>query len=353
MPRGIVINELLDPKAGLSALQSLKISDASHLVPSKDDLPTKTTILVDVKAGGCNFFDILMTQGKYQTKPPLPFVMGCEFCGVVSYITPEASLKFKLKVGDRVAGSSSWGAFCDTVAIEAALVQKIPDSMSFTEGAGFTMTYFTSYYGLVYRAQIKPGETVLVHAAAGGVGSAAVQIAKSFGCKVIATVGSNEKAKAVKEMLNGADYVINYTEQKDWISEVKKITKGKGADVIYDPVGGDIFIKSLKVAAWNGRLLVIGFAGGTIPKIPANLILLKNVSVVGVFFGAFCMREPKRAQVLFKEVFDLYERGQLKPLIYKVLPLGDISEALRALGSRETFGKVVLSVDHQKSNSKL
>lgn len=340
---GVLVAGLLDAAEGLTALQKLSVVSTESFLCEEYSKPLSAEqVVVTVRAGGCNFYDILMAQGKYQTKPPVPFILGTEFSGIVAKV---GTGTMSVKVGDRVAGFVAWGAFNSTVLVpNARTLHRIPDTMSFEEAAAFTMIYATSYYGLVYRGNLKQGETVLVHAAAGGVGSAAVQIAKALGCRVIATVGSNEKMKVVKEMHNGADVVINYNETKDWVSEVEKITKGKGVDVVYDPVGGEIFKKSFKVIGWNGRLLVVGFAGGRIPKVAANLVLLKNMSVVGVFLGAFIMKEPKRAQQMFKEIFDLYNQGKVKPLIFKSYPLSKIAEALTALGSRESYGKVVLSM---------
>jgi NADPH2:quinone reductase len=215
----------------------------------------------------------------------------------------------------------------------------MPDAMSFEEGAGFPIVYPTSYAGLVYRAALRPGETLLVHAAAGGVGLAAVQIGKALGAKVIATAGGTEKLHVALEA--GADVGIDYLEE-DFVEKVKDFTHGRGADVIYDSVGGDVFDKSLKCIAWNGRLVVVGFASGEIPKVAANRILLKNVAVTGLHWGAYMKNEPQRIPETFAALFRLYEEKKIRPVVYRSYPLEEAPAALAALGSRKTHGKVVL-----------
>ncbi len=292
---------------------------------------------VDVKAAGCNFFDILIVQGKYQVKPPFPFVPGGEIAGVVREVG--AGVK-NFAVGDRVLAAAPMGGFADRSVFPAAYAHRMPDAMSFEEGASFPIVYPTSYVGLVNRAALQPGETLLVHAAAGGVGLAAVQIGKALGARVIATAGGPDKVRVAIEA--GADFGIDYNSE-DFVERVKAITGGKGADVIYDSVGGDIFDKSLKCIAWCGRLLVIGFAGGTIPSVAANRILLKNVSVVGLHWGAYAKNEPARIPETFAALFKLYDEKKIRPVIYKSYPLENAAEALAALGSRKTHGKVVLA----------
>lgn len=292
---------------------------------------------VDVKAAGCNFFDILLVQGKYQVKPPFPFIPGGEIAGVVREVG--AGVK-EFSVGDRVLAAAPMGGFADRTALPASFAHRMPDAMSFEEGASFPIVYPTSYVGLVHRAALQAGETLLVHAAAGGVGLAAVQIGKALGARVIATAGGPEKVRVAIEA--GADFGIDYNSE-DFVTRVKEITGGKGADVIYDSVGGDIFDKSLKCLAWCGRLLVIGFAGGTIPSVAANRILLKNVSVVGLHWGAYAKNEPERIPETFAALFRLYEEKKIRPVIYRSYPLEDAAGALAALGSRKTHGKVVLA----------
>jgi NADPH2:quinone reductase len=212
--------------------------------------------------------------------------------------------------------------------------------MDFAAGAALPTTYPTSYAGLVFRAHLAPGETLLVHAAAGGVGSAAVQIGRALGARVIATASGAEKLKVARQA--GADVAIDYTSE-DWALRVLAETGGRGADVIYDSVGGDVFDKSLKCIAWNGRLLVIGFAGGEIPSVKANRILLKNIAVVGLHWGAYAKFEPERIPETYRALFDLYAEGKIAPLIYRQYPLAEAPAALAALGSRQSWGKVVLA----------
>ena len=312
---------------------------------------------VDVKAAGCNFFDILIVQGRYQVKPPFPFIPGGEIAGVVREIGPGVAKpsdhhakpsdhhakpsdhQAGFAVGDRVLASAPMGGYADRIAIPASFAHRMPDAMSFEEGASLPIVYPTSYAGLVYRAALKPGETLLVHAAAGGVGLAAVQIGKALGARVIATAGGPDKVRVAIEA--GAEFGIDYNSE-DFVERVKEITGGKGADVIYDSVGGEIFDKSLKCIAWCGRLLVIGFAGGTIPSVAANRILLKNVSVVGLHWGAYAKYEPARIPETFAALFQLYEEKKIRPVIYGSYPLEKAADALAALGSRKTHGKVVL-----------
>ena len=292
---------------------------------------------VDVRAAGCNFFDILIVKGQYQVKPPFPFIPGGEIAGVVTEVGPGVSAFAK---GDRVLASAPMGGYAERIAIPAAFAHRMPDGMSFEEGAGFPIVYPTSYAGLVYRAHLQPGETLLVHAAAGGVGLAAVQIGKALGAKVIATAGGPDKVKIALEA--GADHGIDYNAE-DFVLRVKEITGGKGADVIYDSVGGDVFDQSMKCIAWNGRLLVIGFAGGRIPSVAANRILLKNVAVTGLHWGAYAKNEPQRIPETFAALFRLYEEKKIHPVVYPAFPLERAADALAALGSRKTHGKVVLT----------
>jgi NADPH2:quinone reductase len=292
---------------------------------------------IDVKAAGCNFFDILIVQGKYQVKPPFPFIPGGEIAGVVREVGNGVS---GFKQGDRVLASAPMGGYADRIAVPAVFAHRMPDAMSFEEGASFPIVYPTSYAGLVYRADLKAGETLLVHAAAGGVGVAAVQIGKALGARVIATAGGPDKVRVALEA--GADDGIDYNAE-DFVERVKELTGGKGADVIYDSVGGDVFDRSLKCIAWSGRLLVIGFAGGQIPSVAANRILLKNIAVVGLHWGAYAKNEPHRIPETFTALFQLYEQKKIRPVIYKSYPLEQAAEALAALGSRKTHGKVVLA----------
>jgi NADPH2:quinone reductase len=294
-------------------------------------------IAVEVRAAGCNFFDILMVQGLYQVKPPFPFVPGAEIGGIVRAVGKGVD---GFAVGDRVFGAAGLGGFAQVSVIPASAAHKLPAGMSFEEGAALPIIYPTSYAGLVFRANLQPGENLLVHAAAGGVGIAAVQIGKALGARVIATAGGAEKLEIARA--NGADEVIDYRED-DFVEAVKQATDGRGADVIYDSVGGDVFDRSLKCIAWNGRLVVIGFAGGRIPEVKANRILLKNIAITGLHWGAHAANEPERVPETFAALFDLYSAGKIRPVIYKTYPLDEVPAALRDLASRKTYGKLIIS----------
>lgn len=298
-------------------------------------------VIIKVEATALNFFDILLCQGKYQEKPPLPFTPGAEVSGTVVKV-PENS---KFKVGDRVLAQPQMpnGGLAEYVsAAEENSVYKIPDTMDFNDAAAMYITYQTTYYALHYRAQMKEGEVLLVHAGAGGVGSAAIQLGKALGAKVIATAGGPEKTKVCREL--GADVVIDYLKE-DFVDIVKKETNGRGADVIYDPVGGDTFDKSRKCIAFDGRLLVIGFAGGRIPEAPANHALVKNYSIVGVHWGYFKRLYPEGVVDIHNKLMELYEEGKIKPLIYDEFEFEQVPEALNMLGSRKTYGKLIVKIN--------
>jgi len=300
-------------------------------------------VLVDIKASALNFFDVLQVQGKYQSQPPFPWISGFEFSGIVSAVNG----KSPYSVGDRVFGGAQ-GAYAEQIAVNSNEVILVPEGMSFAEASGLFVTYPTSYAALVYRANVQAGETVLVHAAAGGVGLAACQIAKALGAKVIATAGSEEKLKVAKEF-GGADHAIDYTKD-GWEKEVKKLIGGKGVDVIYDPIG--MINKSLKCIAWNGRIIVVGFAAGSIEKIPANQILLKNIAITGVFWGAYSRNEPERIPETWAALLKLFQEKKLKPVIFKKPydGLEGLADGLKALSSRGTYGKVVLSIQKQNES---
>jgi NADPH2:quinone reductase len=291
---------------------------------------------VEIRAAGCNFFDILLVQGRYQVKPPFPFVPGGEVAGVVREVGAGVT---GFAPGDPALAAVPMGGYAEHIALPASFAHRMPEGMSFDEGAALPIVYPTSYAGLVYRAALQPGETLLVHAAAGGVGLAAVQIGKALGARVIATAGGADKLHVALEA--GADIAIDYNEE-DFVERVKEFTAGRGADVIYDSVGGDVFERSLKCIAWNGRLLVIGFAGGTIPTVAANRILLKNIAVVGLHWGAYAKHEPARVPETFAALFRLHAEKKIRPVIYRGYPLEEAPAALAALGSRKSHGKVVL-----------
>ena len=322
--RAIVVDRLMEPR-------DLRVAE----IPPPSLRPG--ALEIEVRAAGCNFFDILMVQGKYQVKPAFPFVPGAEIAGVVRAVGENVTGFAK---GDRVLASAGLGGFAEIAVVPAAGAYRMPEAMSFAEGAALPIIYPTSYAALVFRAHLVAGETLLVHAAAGGVGIAAVQIGKALGARVIATAGGAEKLEIARA--NGADETIDYTKE-DFAQRVKELTGGRGADVIYDSVGGDTFDQSLKCIAWNGRLLVIGFAGGRIPEVKANRILLKNISIVGLHWGAHVQHEPARIPETFQALFELYRAGKIRPVIFKSYPLEEVSVALEALGSRKTWGKLIIA----------
>lgn len=295
-------------------------------------------VKVRVKAAGLNFPDTLIIENKYQLKPSLPFSPGGEMAGEVIEVGDKVT---RFKVGDRVAGLTGYGGFAEEVIVPEQNLLPVPDGMSDEKAAAFTMVYGTSYYALKQRGNLQPGETLLVLGASGGVGLATVELGKAMGAKVIAAASSAEKLAVAKEA--GADELINYTEEplKD---AVKKLTHSKGVDVIYDPVGGDFTEQALRAMGWNGRHLIIGFAAGDIPKIPANLTLLKGCSVVGVFWGSFTQREPEASAQNMMELMKLYAEGKIDPKISAVYDFEDYAEALGALTGRKATGKVVLKV---------
>ncbi|CAB4402780.1 unnamed protein product [Rhizophagus irregularis] len=301
-------------------------------------------VLVEIKAVALNFFDILQVQGKYQEKPPFPHIPGTEFSGIV--IKAGEKCKKSFKQGDKVFGGAS-GCFAERVSAQINNLHLIPDGMSFEEAAGLSITYPTSYAALVIRAKLQKGEWCLVHAAAGGVGAVAVQVAKALGAKVIATGGSSEKLAIAKKV--GADYAVNYKD-KDWQKQVLKITGGKGVDVVYDPVG--LIVPSIKCIAWNGRLVVIGFVSGNIEKVPTNLVLLKNISIIGLFWGSYSKNDPERNDEVWNDLFNLFGSGKLKPLVYEKVfhGLDNVKVGLKAIANRNTFGKVVVIPNGARSS---
>lgn len=293
-------------------------------------------VRIGVRAAGCNFSDLLMLKGEYQVKPTLPFVPGGEVAGVVMEV---GSAVQGLAVGDRVLSRCALGGYAEQVAAPAATCYRIPDALSFEAGAAMPTVYPTSYAALVWRAPLARGEILLVHAAAGGVGLAAVQIGKALGARVLATAGGEEKLEVARRA--GADVAIDYRAE-DFVARVLDETGGRGADVIYDSVGGETTDRSLRCIAWNGRLLVIGFASGTIPEIVMNRVLLKNISLVGVHWSAYPEREPERVDECFEGLFAMAQAGGIDPLVSASYPLEQAGRALRDLGSRRTTGKVVL-----------
>ncbi len=303
-------------------------------VPSPEVGPKQVLI----KVGGCgvNFPDTLIIQGKYQIKPELPFSPGGEVAGEIIKVGSEVS---NVKVGDRVIAMCGYGGFAEEMAIDADRVFTIPDAMDLVTASGFVLTYGTSYHALKQRANLQPGETLLVLGAAGGVGLAAVELGKAMGAKVIACASTDEKLALAKE--HGADELINYTEV-DLKDKVKELTGGQGVDVVYDPVGGDLAEPAVRATGWNGRYLVIGFAGGYIPKLPANLVLLKGSAIVGVFWGTFTRKQPEDSQQNNRELLQMYLDGKVKPHVSATFPLEKAAEALNMLQNRQAKGKVVV-----------
>lgn len=298
--------------------------------------PKTGEVLIEIKAASLNFPDLLIVQNKYQTKPPLPFVPGSEYAGVVQALGDGVS---QLKVGQHVACLSGTGGFGTHTLAPAALCLPLPASFPFVDAAAFIMIYATSHHALVDRAQLKAGETVLVLGAAGGVGTSAIQIAKACGARVIAAASTDEKCALCQSI--GADATINYSHE-DLREAVKTLTQGKGPDVIYDPVGGDLTEPAFRSIAWRGRYLVVGFAAGPIPALPLNLVLLKVASIVGVFWGAFAKKEPKANAAMMVELAQWYEQGKIKPVIDRTMPMAELKAAFAYMGSRSVKGKLVL-----------
>ncbi|NTX15723.1 NADPH:quinone oxidoreductase family protein [Myxococcus sp. CA056] len=292
-------------------------------------------VLIDVVAAGVSFPDLLLTRGQYQLKPPVPFVPGVEVAGVVRSAPASATVK----PGDRVmAFSFGLGGFAEVAAISPDMVFRIPTRWSFEAAAGVVMNYHTAHFALHRRGRLKAGETVLVHGAAGGVGTASVQVARGAGARVLAVVSDERKAEVARKA--GAHEVL--LSSGDWLSQVKEKTGGMGANVVVDPVGGDIFDKSLKALAPEGRLLVVGFAGGRIPEVAVNRLLLRNIDVVGVAWGGFLLHEPSVTATIAKDLEAMADQGILEPVVGSVFPLEQGAQALRELESRRATGKVVL-----------
>jgi NADPH2:quinone reductase len=313
-PEAIVIEEIADP------------------VPGPDE------VVVRVRAAALNFLDTLITRGKYQFKPELPFSPAAEIAGVVETVGTGVG---DLKPGQRVCGYIAWGGAREKVAVPAKLMIPIPDGVSDATAAGISVTYGTAMHGLKDRGGLKAGESVAVLGASGGAGLAAVEIAKLMGARVIAVASSAEKLAICHE--HGADELLNYA-TTDLKTGLRELTGGKGVDVVYDCVGGDYSEAALRSIAWSGRLLVIGFAAGAIPKIPLNLFLLKNAAAVGVFWGEMVMREPAQHRANMIEVLDWCAKGRLKPHVHAFYPLARIGEAITALDKRQVTGKLIVEI---------
>lgn len=298
--------------------------------------PGAGQLRIRVGACGVNFPESLIIQNKYQFKAELPFTPGGEVAGVVDAVGDGVT---GFAVGDKVMAMALTGGYAEEIIVDADAVMHRPETMPSDIAAGFTMTYGTSMHALKQRAQLREGETLLVLGAGGGVGLAAVEIGKAMGAMVIAAASSGEKLAAAERA--GADHLINYSED-DLRGRIKEITKGRGVDVFYDPVGGDMFESCLRSMAWGGRALVVGFAAGEIPKVAVNLTLLKGCAIVGVFWGAFRKIQPKEDAANFAQLFKWFEDGKLKPQVSKAYPLSQAGEALGALVNRAVVGKVIL-----------
>jgi NADPH2:quinone reductase len=319
------VNEWCEP-------EQMKLEDIPLPEPGPGEVRIKN------RAASLNFYDILLIQGKYQVKPPLPFTPGSEVAGTIDAVGSQVT---GFSIGDRVQAMAIGGGFAEYSLASSDKTFHVPDRMSFEEAAAMIVIYQTSYFALKNRAAIREGEWLLVHAGAGGVGLSAIQIGKAFGARVIATAGSAEKLDVC--LSEGAEHAFSYADDS-WVEQVKNLTGGRGADIIYDPVGCDVFDLSTKCIAPEGRLLVIGFAGGRIPSIAANRILLKNISVIGVYWGGYLERHPQFMKEAQGDLFSMYEAGQIKPVVSATYPLSDAATALRALAARKTHGKVVLTI---------
>ena len=313
--------------------ESLIVEDVPSPVPGPGEA------VVSVKAASVNFPDVLIIENKYQVKPPLPFSPGSELAGIVKTVGEGVTA---FKPGDRVMAITGYGAFAEEVKTEARRMLAIPPGMDFATAAAFGLTYATSEHALVDRGALKAGETLLVLGAAGGVGLAAIEIGKVLGARVIACASTDDKLAVCRE--HGADETINYATE-DLRERIKALTSGAGADVVYDPVGGPYTELALRSIAWRGRLLVVGFAAGEIPKIPLNLTLLKGCSIVGVFWGDFTRREPQRFAEAMARLDRWYAEGKLKPHISGTFPLDRAADALTLMAARKVTGKVVLTVE--------
>ena len=301
-----------------------------------DPKPGRGEVVVAVKAAALNFFDTLIIAGKYQVKPPFPFSPASEFAGIVESVGTGVS---EFAPGDRVLGYGGFGAAREKVQISAQRVVKIPDTLDFDRAAGITVIYGTTLHALKDRAALKSGETLAVLGASGGTGLAAIEIGKLMGARVIACASSDDKLAFARE--RGADEGINYATD-DLKEALRRVTAGKGVDVIYDPVGGPYAEPALRSIAWGGRFLVIGFAAGEIPKIPLNLALLKGCNIVGVFWGAFIERDPKGHQANMAELVRWAAEGKISAHVHGVYPLAETPAALKAIADRKVMGKVIL-----------
>lgn len=322
--RAVVVDRWMEPS---------ELEAREHPEPE----PSPGMLLVEVHAAGCNFFDLLMAQGKYQVRPPLPFVLGAELAGVVRSVGAGVE---GFAPGDRIMASVPHGAFAELASVVPALASPLAPGMTFAQGAACPVVYPTSYVALVDRARLAPGETLLVTAAAGGVGIAAVQLGKALGARVIAAAGGRAKLDVARAA--GADVLVDY-EEAGWVEAVRAATGGRGVDVVVENVGGDVFEACMKLLAWDARLVVVGFASGHIPEVRLNRVLLKHVSLIGLHFGAMVVQSPEKVRETRRALAALQSQGEALPLVYGEYPLERVAEALGALGSRRSWGKVVLT----------
>jgi len=297
--------------------------------------PADDGVVLRVAASGVNFADLLALEGTYQVKAPLPFTPGLEAAGVVHAAGPNS----RWRPGERVVATASWGAHAEYLAVPDAALLRIPDGMTDAHAAALVVIYQTAYFALKVRSTVRAGEVLLVHGGAGGIGTSAIQLGKAFGMRVIATAGGPDKLQVCRDA--GADEVIDYRAD-DFVAAVRELTGGRGADVIYDPVGGDVFDGSTRCIAFGGRLLVIGFASGRIPELRLNRLLVKNFSVVGLYWGAYHAHDPAEIERAHDALCALYAAGEIEPILYGDLPLRDYPAALDALRSRASYGKIVL-----------
>lgn len=298
--------------------------------------PKTGEVRIAIRAASLNFPDLLIVQNKYQMKPPLPFVPGSEYAGVIDAVGEGV---VHLKAGDAVAAFAGTGGFATHAVVSSTLVMPLPEGFAFDDASAFILTYGTTHHALLDRAQLQAGETLLVLGAAGGVGTAAIQIGKIVGARVIAAASSDEKCELCRSL--GADATINYA-TANIRDELKRLTGGRGADVVYDPVGGDLAEPVFRSIAWRGRYLVVGFAQGGIPALPFNLALLKGASIVGVFWGDFARREPQAHARALGELAQWYADGKVKPVIDSRLPMHELPAAYARMGSRKVRGKLVM-----------
>ncbi len=320
----------------LGGPESLKLEE---IAPGE---PADGMVRIRVRAAAINFPDALMVAGLYQVKPELPFVPGVEVSGEVVSAPPASGFK----PGDRVmalldSAGLTHGGYSEIADAAPQSIMRMPDKMSFEDGAGFTLVFQTGWFGLHRRAHLQAGETLLVHAGAGGVGSAAIQLGKAAGARVIATAGSDEKVEVCLRL--GADHAVNY-KTHDFVEEVKRFTDGRGADVVFDPVGGDVYDRSTKCIAFEGRIVIVGFTSGRIPQAAVNHVLIKNYSVVGLHWGLYSKRAPELIPPVSRALLDLYDSGTIKPHISVRLPLAEAPRALATVAEGKSTGKVILTV---------